>query len=110
MGIALLLLLAAVLGGLLFANKLARPIRRLIQASDEVCKGNLQFVLLRKMKQKSFSSLTSAFNRMTAQLESQRDELMVANEQLDERRHFTEAVLAGVSAGVIGLNARGISI
>lgn len=106
-GIAILLLLAAVLGGLLFANKLSRPIRRLILASEEVCKGNLAVRIAEEDETEELSTLTSAFNRMTAQLESQRDELMVANEQLDERRRFTEAVLAGVSAGVIGLNAKG---
>jgi two-component system nitrogen regulation sensor histidine kinase NtrY len=106
-GIAVLLLLSAVLSGLLFANKLARPIRRLIQASDEVCKGNLSVRIAEEDETEELFSLTSAFNRMTAQLESQRDELMVANEQLDGRRQFTETVLAGVSAGVIGLDAKG---
>lgn len=106
-GIAILLLLAAVLGGLFFANKLARPIRYLIQASDEVCKGNLAVRITEEEETEELSSLTSAFNRMTAQLESQRDELMIANEKLDERRRFTEAVLSGVSAGIIGLNAEG---
>lgn len=105
-GVAILLLLAAVLGGLLFANKLARPISRLIRASDEVCKGNLSVRIKEEEETEELSSLTSAFNRMTAQLESQRDELMIANEQIDERRRFTEAVLAGVSAGVIGLDAK----
>jgi len=105
-GIAILLLLAAVLGGLLFANRLARPVRNWILASDEVCKGNLS-VRIPEEDSDEFSSLTSAFNRMTEQLQSQRDDLMIANEQLDERRLFTEAVLAGVSAGVIGLDAKG---
>lgn len=106
-GIAILLLLAAVLGGLLFANKLAGPIRRLIQVSEEVCKGNLSVRIKAGEETPELSSLTSAFNRMTSQLESQRDELMIANEQIDERRQFTEAVLSGVSAGVIGLDAKG---
>ena len=48
--------------------------------------------------------LSRAFNRMTSQIERQRDELVEANRQLEERRRFTEAVLAGVSAGVIGLD------
>lgn len=106
-GIAILLLLSAVLAGLLFANKLARPVRYLIRASDEVCKGNLSVRIAPEDQTEELSSLTSAFNRMTAQLESQRDALMVANEQIDDRRRFTEAVLAGVSAGVIGLDAKG---
>jgi two-component system nitrogen regulation sensor histidine kinase NtrY len=44
---------------------------------------------------------------MTGQLSSQRTELMAAYSQIDERRRFTETVLSGVSAGVIGLDAEG---
>src|SRR5215471_18446323 len=44
---------------------------------------------------------------MTYQIESQQRELREANRQLDERRRFTEAVLTGVSAGVIGLDRFG---
>jgi two-component system nitrogen regulation sensor histidine kinase NtrY len=51
--------------------------------------------------------LSRAFNRMTSQLQSQQDGLIDANRVLDERRRFTEAVLSGVSAGVIGLDAEG---
>jgi two-component system, NtrC family, nitrogen regulation sensor histidine kinase NtrY len=40
-------------------------------------------------------------------LKAQRNELMSANRTLDERRQFTEAVLAGVSAGVIGVEPDG---
>src|SRR5690606_10860982 len=34
-------------------------------------------------------------------------ELVEANRQLDDRRRFTETVLAGVSAGVVGLDRDG---
>jgi two-component system nitrogen regulation sensor histidine kinase NtrY len=44
---------------------------------------------------------------MTDQLATQRTELMRAYGQIDERRRFTESVLSGVSAGVIGLDAAG---
>jgi two-component system nitrogen regulation sensor histidine kinase NtrY len=44
---------------------------------------------------------------MTSQLEGQRRELIEANSQIDQRRRFIEAVLGGVSAGVIGLDADG---
>ncbi|MBY0428965.1 MAG: PAS domain-containing protein [Alphaproteobacteria bacterium] len=53
-------------------------------------------------------SLGRAFNRMTGQLESQRGELIDANRQLDTRRRFTEAVLSGVSSGVIGVDNNGL--
>lgn len=106
-GIALLLLLVAVLGGLIFATRLTRPIRHLIQASDEVCKGNLSVRIPEEEQTEDFHFLISSFNRMTAQIETQRDALIVANEELEERQRFTEAVLAGVSAGVIGLDDKG---
>lgn len=44
---------------------------------------------------------------MTRELKLQRDQLVTANEQLIERRRFMEAVLSGVSAGVIGLDSDG---
>ena len=53
------------------------------------------------------AGLSRAFNRMTGQLAAQRTELMDAYSQIDSRRRFTEAVLSGVSAGVIGLDGSG---
>jgi two-component system nitrogen regulation sensor histidine kinase NtrY len=44
---------------------------------------------------------------MTGQLQTQQTALVDANRQLDERRRFTEAVLSGVTAGVIGLDPDG---
>ena len=44
---------------------------------------------------------------MTGQLGAQRAELMDAYRQIDDRRRFTETVLSGVSAGVIGLDSQG---
>ena len=52
--------------------------------------------------------LLRAFNRMTGQIEDQRHELVAANRELDTRRRFTEAVLAGVSAGVVAVDSRGV--
>ena len=50
-------------------------------------------------------ALGRAFNRMTSQLDHQRTALIDANRELEERRRFTEAVLAGVAVGVVGLDA-----
>jgi two-component system nitrogen regulation sensor histidine kinase NtrY len=105
--VALLLLLAAVLVGLTFATQLARPISRLAEAAERVRGGDLTARVEEGPQGDELGSLSRAFNRMTSQLESQRSELMEANRQLDMRRRFTEAVLSGVSAGVIGLDQRG---
>jgi len=104
---ALLVLLAAVLVGLVFANGLARPISRLITAAEQVRAGDLSTRVQEGTADDELATLTRAFNRMTSQLSAQRGELMEAYRQLDERRRFTETVLAGVSAGVVGLDAAG---
>jgi len=106
--VALLLLLAAVWFGLIFATSLVRPISALINATDRVRRGDLTARVEELPDAKGddeLGLLGRAFNRMTHQLETQRGELVEANRLLDLRRRFTEAVLAGVSAGVIGLDS-----
>ena len=103
--ITLLLLLGAVWGGLLIADTLVTPISALITAAERVRAGDLTARVATTDSGDELDSLSHAFNRMTSQLEGQRGELIDANEQLDQRRRFTETVLAGVSAGVIGLDA-----
>ena len=105
--VALLLLLAAILVGLMFATRLAGPISHLVTAAERVRSGDLTSRVDEGPQGDELSKLSRAFNRMTSQLASQRDELVEANRQLDVRRRFTEAVLSGVSAGVIGLDEDG---
>jgi two-component system nitrogen regulation sensor histidine kinase NtrY len=105
--VALLVLSAAVLIGLVMANQIARPIGRLIQAAERVRAGDLAVRVPEARTDDEVAGLSRAFNRMTGQLAAQRTELMDAYRQIDERRRFTEAVLSGVSAGVIGLDAQG---
>lgn len=105
--VALLLLLAAIWLGLLLADRLARPVSALIGVAEQVREGDLSARVAPGEAIDELSLLSRAFNRMTAQLQSQQGELIDANTQLDERRRFTEAVLEGVSAGVIGLASDG---
>jgi two-component system nitrogen regulation sensor histidine kinase NtrY len=105
--VALLILLAAIWFGLLLADRLVRPVSSLIDVAERVRHGDLSARVPVEVGLDEIASLTRAFNRMTAQLESQRDELLDANAQLDDRRRFTEAVLGGVSSGVIGLDEDG---
>ncbi|MGF1474448.1 MAG: ATP-binding protein [Geminicoccaceae bacterium] len=108
--VALLLLLIAVWVGMSFAGQIAAPISRLINAANRVRAGDLTARVPEENEAEEIGSLTRAFNRMTGQLQSQREELIAANQQLNERRRFTEAVLAGVTPGVIGLNAEGVIV
>ncbi len=105
--VGLLLLTGAVWAGLSFATRMARPISSLAAAAEQVRGGDLTARVPEGDSDDEFGSLSRSFNRMTHQLETQRAELVAANRQLDERRRFTETVLAGVSAGVIGLDQNG---
>lgn len=102
--VAMLLLFAAVWMGLQFATSLAEPLAQLIAASNRVSAGDLMARVAESGGDGEIDSLSRAFNRMTSQLSSQRRELIEANQQLDERRRFTDSVLTGVTAGVIGLD------
>lgn len=102
--ISLTALLAAIWVGLWFAGRFVAPIRRLISAAQHVTRGNLKVELPIRRGEGDLRRLSINFNAMTKELERQRTELVTANAQLTERRRFMEAVLSGVSAGVIGLD------
>ena len=61
----------------------------------------------RRRSEGDLGDLSETFNTMTEQLKSQRAELLAANSQIDSRRRFTEAVLSGVTAGVMGIDGEG---
>ena len=102
--ISLTALLAAIWIGLWFAGQFVAPIRRLISAAQQVTRGNLKVELPILRGEGDLRRLSMNFNTMTKELERQRTDLVTANSQLTERRRFMEAVLSGVSAGVIGLD------
>ena len=105
--VALLILLAAVWLALWAANRIVAPIGRLAGAAERVSEGDLSVRVESGPADDEVSALSDTFNRMTSQLEAQRKDLVDANSQLDARRRFTEAVLAGISAGVIGIDGEG---
>jgi two-component system nitrogen regulation sensor histidine kinase NtrY len=105
--IALIVLLSAVWIGLNFANRLVAPIRRLIGAANLVSTGNLFVRVPVRQSEGDLANLGETFNRMTQELRTQRDDIMRARDLIDSRRRFTEAVLAGASAGVIGVDGEG---
>ncbi|HEY6602182.1 MAG TPA: PAS domain-containing sensor histidine kinase [Xanthobacteraceae bacterium] len=103
--IALIVLLSAVWIGLNFANYLVAPIRRLISAAQVVSTGNLYVQVPTRRSEGDLAQLGETFNKMTQELRTQRDDIVRARDLIDSRRRFTEAVLAGASAGVIGVDA-----
>jgi len=106
--IALTLLLSAIWIGMWFASRLVAPIRQLMGAAQQISEGNLAVNVDVDPADGDLAVLGSTFNTMTSELRSQRDELVGANLKLDDRRRFMEAVLSGVTAGVVGVDADGI--
>lgn len=102
--VALLLLLGAIVFGVVFAGNIARPIGRMVRATERVKAGDLTARVEEGPKNDEVGTLARAFNRMTTQLDRQRSELIEANRQIEARRYFNETVLSGVSAGVIALD------
>jgi two-component system nitrogen regulation sensor histidine kinase NtrY len=105
--IALIVLLSAAWIGLDFANRLVAPIRRLIGAANVVSTGNLLVQVPVRRSEGDLAQLGETFNKMTHELRTQHEDIVRARDVIDSRRRFTEAVLAGASAGVIGVNADG---
>jgi two-component system nitrogen regulation sensor histidine kinase NtrY len=105
--IALIMVLSATWLGLSFAGRLVTPIRRLIAATDQVSTGNLYVQVPVQNADGDLAHLGETFNKMTSELRLQQNRLIAANHLIDERRLFTEAVLSGVPAAVIGVDAQG---
>lgn len=105
--LATIMLLSAVWVGLDFVDRLVAPIRALIAATDQVSAGNLDVRVEVERSHGDLARLGSVFNNMTSEIEQQQSRLVAANRQNEERRLFTEAVLSGVPAAVIGVDAEG---
>ena len=105
--VALVVLLAAIWSGLWAANRLVRPVSDLIDAAGRVSEGDLTAQVWVERGDDELGMLGLAFNRMTQQLSAQRGDLIAANRLNEIRRRFTETVLSGVSAGVVGIDGDG---
>nr|WP_240539916.1 PAS domain-containing sensor histidine kinase [Salinarimonas soli] len=106
--VSLIVLFSAVWFGLRFANRFVTPIRRLIYATGQVAQGNFYVQVPVRRPEGDLARLGETFNSMTSELRRQHDSLLTTSDLMDRRRRFTEAVLAGVSAGVIGVDGRDV--
>jgi two-component system, NtrC family, nitrogen regulation sensor histidine kinase NtrY len=90
-----------------FADSQVKPVYQLVDAARGVGAGNFALRIEGRAGADEIGLLNRAFNRMTAQIEEQTRDLVSANQQLQERRAFIEAVLESVSAGVVSLDKTG---
>ena len=104
---ALLILYAAISLGILLANRIIKPLGDMVETAEQIRGGDLSARVKVKGDWGEMSDLGSALNRMTRQLGSQREDLIREHSLSERRRQFSEAVLSGVRAGVIGLSEEG---
>ena len=97
---SLLIVGIAIFVALKVADRLVRPVSYLVGAARRVAAGDLSARVEAPRTLDEVGTLASAFNQMTRKIEEQTG-------ALESRRALTEAVLSGVSAGVISVDAAG---
>jgi two-component system, NtrC family, nitrogen regulation sensor histidine kinase NtrY len=102
--VSLIFLLASIWAGMWFSDRLVAPIVQLLEAARNVAQGDFNAKVNVIDGPGDLITLSQTFNMMTDQVRLHQNQLVETNEQLDDRRRFTEAMLAGVSAGVIGID------
>ncbi|HEY5722783.1 MAG TPA: PAS domain-containing sensor histidine kinase [Allosphingosinicella sp.] len=104
--VSLIIVAISIWIALALADRLVRPVAQLVGAARRVTEGDLSARVPESRVKDEVGTLGGAFNRMTSRLQAQTSDLVTANEQLDSRRAFIEAVLSGVTAGIISVNAQ----
>ncbi len=83
----------------ILANRISTPITAILEAADEVRKGNLQHRVTVRAEDE-LALLVNGFNQMTEALEA-------SGLELDRRRRFTEAILESIPTGVLSIGSDG---
>lgn len=113
--VALLVIFCAVWFGFYLAKTITIPIMDLAEGTRRVADGDLTVTIDSNATDDEIGSLVSAFNKMTRDLRSGRQQLELSarklteqNQEIEARRQYMEVVLKNVSAGVITLDAEGV--
>jgi PAS domain S-box-containing protein len=100
--------------GTYIARKITVPFEALAKGASELADGNLEHRVDVKAVDE-LGILVDSFNRMADEigqsrlkLEEANRELISTNEELDERRRYTETVLQNIATGVISLDDEGV--
>jgi two-component system nitrogen regulation sensor histidine kinase NtrY len=106
--VSLLVVAVAIWFAILLASRIVQPIGALAEAAERVGEGDLDARVSPQGSGDEIGALARSFNRMTAQLKAQQQALISATTQSEQRSRFIEAVLSGVSAGVLSIDSAGI--
>jgi two-component system nitrogen regulation sensor histidine kinase NtrY len=103
--LSLLIVSVAVWAALVIADRLVRPVGDLVKAARDVAEGDLGTRVPTPRADDEIGTLATAFNRMTDRLQEQTNALVDANAESESRRALIEAVMSGVTAGVLSIDA-----
>ncbi|MGA6926173.1 MAG: ATP-binding protein, partial [Desulfosarcina sp.] len=113
--VALLVIFCAVWFGFYLAKTITIPIMDLAEGTRRVAEGDLTVTIDSNATDDEIGSLVDAFNKMTRDLRSGRQQLELSarklteqNQEIEARRQYMEIVLNNVSAGVITTDAEGL--
>ena len=104
--VTLLIVFAAIWFGFYVARGLTVPIGKLADATRRVAEGELDFVLERSSGDE-MGTLVDSFNRMIRDLLAHKHQIEAGNQELEQRRRYTEIILRNVAAGVISVDEMG---
>ncbi len=102
--LSLLIVSVAVWVALQIADRLVRPVGDLVKAARDVAAGDLATRVPTPKADDEIGTLATAFNRMTDRLQEQTNALVDANAESESRRALIEAVMSGVTAGVLSID------
>ncbi|MBN2345725.1 MAG: HAMP domain-containing protein [Candidatus Aminicenantes bacterium] len=104
--ITVLIIFSASWLGFYLAKGITVPIEKLVAATSEIAKGNLDVRIDYETKDE-FNTLINEFNRMALDLKENRDKLTRRTIELRHRRSIIETILKNITSGVMALNAHG---
>ena len=101
--ITILIIFSASWLGFYLAKGITVPIEKLVAATSEIVKGNLD-VRIDYGAKDEFNTLINEFNRMALDLKENRDKLTRRTIELRHRRSIIETILKNITSGVMALN------
>ena len=111
--IAIFVLFVATWLALFLSKQIIVPIEALVEATGEISSGHLDF-RIQAQASDELGALVESFNSMTQQLETKTQQLQLSNEdlaqanvELESRRKFINAILEGITPGVMSVAADG---
>jgi two-component system nitrogen regulation sensor histidine kinase NtrY len=102
--VSIVMVIISIAAGIYYSSYIISPIINLVRATQRIRHGEFTFRVDAGKEQDEISTLATSFNLMMETIEAQRTKLLDANTQIDNRRIFIEAVISGVSAGIIVLD------